>query len=222
MPHANRPAMIRLVLLSIFLSGCNASQGPKYLPDGPWNQQVSNYEDSGHDFETTVNDLMQKFEVPVGMDLETLSDRHPISVNVPRGKVADVLNVIVAQRRGFKWAVINGVVNVGPRQNAKSIVDLRISHFRINRASFDQLHAAIVSLPEVKSWLGDNHLTERGARVVIGAVSPGQPFKPLVSLDLQDVTLREILNGIIKCSGYHAWSVSRDGDNNQYLSIGVN
>jgi hypothetical protein len=213
--------MIRLVLLSIFLSGCDASQGPKYLPDGPWNQEVSNYEDSGHDFETTVNDLMQKFEVPAGMDLETLADRHPISVNLPRGKVADVLNVIVAQQRGFKWAVINGVVNVGPRQNAGSIVDLQISHFRINRASFDQIHAAIVSIPEVKKWLEDNHIAEHGATVVIGPVSPGQPFKPLVSLDLQDVTLREILNTIIKCSGYHAWSVSRDGEKQQYLLIGI-
>lgn len=213
--------MMRLLLLSIILSGCNASQGPKYLPEGPWNQGVSNYEDSGHDFETTVRDLMQNYGVPVGMDLETLSDRHPISVNVHRGKVADVLNAIVEQQRGFRWGVINGVVNIGARQNANSLVDLRISHFRIDRASFDQIYTSIDLLPEVKKWLEDNHLAEHGARVVTGAVSPGQPFKPLVSVDLQNVTLREILNSIIKCAGYHAWSVSRYGENKQYIMIRV-
>lgn len=221
MQHANRSAMMRLLLLSIFLSGCNTSQGPKYLPEGPWNQGVSNYEDSGHDFETTVRDLMQKYGVPVGMDLETLSDRRPISVNVHGGEVADVLNAIMVQQRGFRWGVINGVVNIGPRQNANSIVDLRISHFRIDRASFDQINPAIDLLPEVKKWLEDNHLAEHGTRAVTGAVSPGQPFKPLVSVDLRDVTLREILNSIIKCPGYHAWSVSRDGEKNQYIMIGV-
>jgi hypothetical protein len=106
--------MIRLALLSIFLSSCSGSQPPKYAPDGPLNQNVSNYEESGHDLEATVNEVREKFRVPVGMDLEALSDRRPIAINVPRGNVADVLDAIVAQQHGFKWAEVNGVVNIGP------------------------------------------------------------------------------------------------------------
>jgi hypothetical protein len=86
--------MIRLVLLSIFLSSCSGSQPPKYAPDSPLNRNVSNYEESGHDLEATVNELKEKFRVPVGMDLETLSDRRPIAINVPQGNVADVLNAL--------------------------------------------------------------------------------------------------------------------------------
>jgi hypothetical protein len=222
MQYANRPALI-LALSSVFLSSCNTSPGPKYLPDGPLNQKVSNYEESGHDLEATVNEVREKFRVPVGMDLEASSDRRPVSINVPRGNVADVLNAIVAQQHGFKWAEVNGVVNIGPQHNANSILELRIAHFRINQASYDQVDDAIVSLPEVKTWLEGNHLTVDGSRVVIGGVGPGQPFKPLVSLDLQGITLREILNRIIKCPGYDEWTISRgeDGGGKQFIIIGI-
>ena len=223
MQHANKLTVILLVFSSIFLWSCSASQPPKYAPNGPLNQKVSNYEESGHDLEATVNEVREKFRVPVGMDLEALSDRRPIAVNVPRGNVADVLNAIMAQQHGFKWAEVNGVVNIGPQHNANSILELRIAHFRINQARYDQIHDAIVSLPEVKTWLEDNHLTVDGSTVVIGGVSPGQPFKPLVSLDLQETTLREILNRIIKCPGYDEWTISRgeDGGGKQYIIIGV-
>jgi len=223
MQHANRLAVIPLVFSSIFLSSCSASQPPKYAPDGPLNQNVSNYEESGHDLEATVNELREKFRVPVGMDLETLSDRRPIAINVPRGNVADVLNAIVAQQHGFKWAEVNGVVNIGPQHNPNSILELRIAHFRINQAGYDQIHHAIVSLPEVKTWLEDNHLTEDGSTVVIGGVGPGHPLKPLVTLDLQEITLREILNRIIKCPSYVEWTISRgeDGGGKQFIIIGV-
>jgi hypothetical protein len=72
-------------------------------------------------------------------------------------------------------------------------------------------------------WLEHNHLTVDGSTVVIGGVSPGQPLKPLVSLDLQEITLREILNRLIKYLGYDAWTISRGGDGEikQYLIIGI-
>ncbi|MGC2285130.1 MAG: hypothetical protein WA542_07780 [Candidatus Acidiferrum sp.] len=210
-----------MMLLSLFLLSCNASRSPQYAPGGPLSQHVSNYQDSGHDLPTTVDDLMQKYKVPAGMDLEELSERRPISVNVPRGSVADVLSMIVAQQPGFKWAEMNGVVNIGPQQDTDSILDVRIAHFRVADASFSQIHSAIVSLPEVKRWLEDNHLTERTPMVIDGLVSAGHPFLSRISLDLQDITLREILNTVIKSSGFSSWIVSRYGEKQQYIMIGI-
>jgi hypothetical protein len=218
MRHVNSIVMFCLVLLT--LSGCTTSRSPKYALDGPLGQQVSNYEDSGHDFETTVNDLRQQYRLRVGLDLETQPDRRPLSIRVLRGNVADVLNAIVAQESGFTWAEINGVVNIGPRRQKNSLLDVRVAQFHITNAGFDQIPRAIDSLPELKLWLQDNHLSNGPAVFsVTGAVSPGQPFKPLVSLDLQDVTLREILNGIAQSHGYSSWIVSRYGEKNQYIMI---
>jgi hypothetical protein len=153
------------------------------------------------------------------LDLETRPDRRPLSVKVLGGNVADVLNAITAQEPGFTWAEINGVVNIGPRRQRNSLLDLRVAQFHITNASFDQIHRAIHSLPEVKTWLQDNHLTESALFVVIGGISPGQPFKPLVSLDLQGITLREILNRIVQSRGYSTWIVAREGEKNQNIII---
>jgi len=108
-----------IVILIDFSWSCSASQPPKYAPDGPLNQMVSNYEESGHDLEATVNELGEKYRVPVDVDLEALSDRHPTAIKVSRGSVANVLNAIVAQQHGFKWAEVNGVVNIGPQHKRK-------------------------------------------------------------------------------------------------------
>jgi hypothetical protein len=43
-----------------------------------------------------------------------------------------------------------------------------------------------------------------------------------VSLDVRDLTLREIMNRIIKSPGFRAWRISRSGAKNQYLTIAVN
>jgi hypothetical protein len=218
MRQANSIVMFCLVLLT--LSGCTTSRSPKYALDGSLGQQVSNYEDSGHDFETTVNDLRQQYRLRVGLDLETQPDRRPLSIRVLRGNVADVLNTIVAQEPGFTWAEINGVVNIGPRRQRNSLLNVRIAQFHLANASYEQIPRAIDSLPELKNWLQDNHLTKGPAVfAVIGAVGPGQPFKPLVSLDLHDVTLRETLNRIAQSYGYSSWIVSRYGEKNQYIMI---
>jgi hypothetical protein len=218
MRHANSIGMLCLVLLTLL--ACNASRSPKYATDGPLSQDVSNYEDSGHDFETTVDDLREKYRLRVGLDLETPPDRRSLSVKVLRGNVADVLNAIVAQEPGFKWAEVNGVVNIGRRRQRNGLLNVRIAQFHIKDARYDQVDRAIDSLPEVKNWMQDNHLTRGPAAfVVIGGVGPGQPFKPLVSLDLRKITLREILNGIAQSYGYSTWILSRYGEKNQYIMI---
>lgn len=211
-----------LLAVSTPLLRGHASRGTKPALKALLSQKVSNYEDSGHDFPTTINDLMQKYRVPAGIDLETLSDRRPISVTVPQGTVADVLNAIVAQEPGFKWAEEDGAVNIGPQQNDNSVLNVHIAHFYIRRANLYEIKPAIVSLPEVKKWLEDNQLTqERETESVIGAVSPGKPFKPLISLDLQDATLRAVMNRIITSPGYGSWIVSRYGEKNQHMMIGI-
>lgn len=74
MRHAD--SILILCLALVTLSACNVSRSPKYAPDGPLGQQVSDYEDSGHDFETTVNDVRLKYGLRVGLDLEAPPDRH--------------------------------------------------------------------------------------------------------------------------------------------------
>lgn len=42
-----------------------------------------------------------------------------------------------------------------------------------------------------------------------------------MSLDLRNVTLREILNRVVKEPNFHEWLVARYRDRNQYLEISI-
>ena len=69
-----------------------------------------------------------------------------------------------------------------------------------------------LSLAEVKTWLDKT-------------TSQNQPLResflagPRVSVDLNDVMLREIMNAIIKVAGMHAWLFTRRGENQRTLHV---
>jgi hypothetical protein len=164
---------------------------------------------------------MQRYTVSWGMDLEASLKSGLISVHISRGTVADVLNAIMAQESNYKWVEINGVVNVIPKQNMNSILDVKIALFHVRDANGFDIHRVIVSLPEVKRWLGQNHLAERTPTVVDVLVGRNGAALSKISLELQRVTLRQILNKIVRSPGFRSWTVGRWGAKNQYLSIGV-
>jgi hypothetical protein len=187
----------------------------------PAAQPVSSYEDNGYEFSIALDHLAQKYKMPIGMDLETPIERQSVSVRIPQGTVGDVLNAIIAQEPGYKWAEVNGVINVMPEVNPNSILDLQIAHFHVRNADSFGIHTAIVSLPEVKRWLRQNHLTERTAFAIDILVGKDGYSPPRVSLNLRNVTLGDIMNKIVRLPGFHSWSVGRWGEENRYFGIMV-
>ncbi len=199
---------------------CEGSGKGKADKVDPLAQKVINYQDFGHDLATTVTRLAEKYGLRVGIDTEIPPQNHLISVEVPKGTVADVLDRIIAQEPRYKWVVVGSVVNIEPRQNGNSILDVRVRAFRASHADALGLREAIVSCPEVKKWLSDNHLVER---TMIGIVMPvGKGYSaPKLSLSLPEASLRVILNRIVRSRGFHNWSVGRWGENSEYVSVGI-
>ena len=187
----------------------------------PAAKPVSNYEDVGYQFSIALDHLAQKYTMPIGLDLEIPVERQSVSVRVPRGTVADILNAIIAQEPSYKWAEVNGVINVMPEANPNSVLDLQIAHLHVKDADFSEIDTAIASLPEVKRWLEQNHVTENTATVLDILIGKDGYNPRRVSLDLRDVTLREIMNRIVRLPGLHSWSVGRWGEKNQYFGIVV-
>jgi len=220
-PAGQRVAVAFASLLSAFASNGHASQGKKSSAIDPAAKPVSNYEDVGYQFSIALDHLAQKYTTPIGLDLEIPVERESVSVRVPRGTVADILNAIIAQEPGYKWAQVNGVLIVMPEVNPNSIVGLQIAHFHVRNADLFGIHTAIVSLPEVKKWLEQNHLTERTAFAFDMLVGKDGYNPPRVSLNLRNVTLRDIMNEIVRRPGFHSWSVGRWGEKNQYFGIAV-
>lgn len=221
MPHANRViAACSLFALSLVSYG-HGSQPVKSALRDQLTQQVSEYDDRGSDFRLIVRRLAQKYGLRVGMDLESPLKTDLISVHISDGTVAEVLNAIVAQEPGYKWAEIDDVINIMPQQHSDSILDIRAVHFHVTKANPFKVHAAIVALPEVRSWLQQNHVTESTPFAGDILVGPNGLGLARASLDLHDTTLREILNRIIESPKFGSWIVSRWVEKNQYLSIEI-
>ena len=111
-----------------------------------------------------------------------------------------------------------GVVNVRPVQNANSILDLQIAHFRVKDANVEDIREAITALPEVKTWLTLNNVSARSLIVTVGGLKRDTQR---VSIELAGLTLREIMNAVVRRRGMHEWSFVRYGKNQQYLNIGI-
>jgi hypothetical protein len=155
----------------------------------------------------------------LGIELNREVEERAISVKMPEGTVGDVVGAVVGQAPGYKWAQVNGVINVMPQDVNDSVLELRIARFRVKDAAAEDLRAAVVSLPEVKAWLAQNQLVERTAGTPL---FPEQKAGlPRISFDVSNVTLREILNRVVKEPNFHEWLVARYGDRGQYLEISI-
>jgi hypothetical protein len=203
--------------LAVWLGGCSRRRCENSSGRDPLCQRVETYEGSAPNFALITGSVLQRYGIPSGLELNKGFEYRAISVRVVHGTVANVLDAIIAQAPDYKWLDTDGVVNVIPKRDAKSILNLRLAHFRAQNADVAELSQMIASLPEVREWLVENRVTERSVHGLLGPVAP--PVE--VSLDLRNLTLRELLNSIVKQPGVSGWSFSRYGDHGQYLQISI-
>ena len=112
-------------------------------------------------------------------------------------------------------------MNIEPRKNGNRILDVKIEKFHVSHADALSVREAIISCPEVKKWLSDNHLVEQTVISTDILASEKDHGLPKLSLSLRDASLRVIMNRIIHSPGFRNWIVSRWGQNNEYMSIWI-
>lgn len=210
-----------LVCSFFFLAGVPFPRGER-TTTAELAQPVNEFKDSGHDFSTTLSYLSQKYKLRMGIDLEAPLKRATIGVNVAHGTVRDALQAIVAQEPGYRWGVVDDVINVTAKQDRDSVLDVEVARFQVANVNTFGIHKAIVSLPELESWLTQNGVRENSPTYVEIIVGKNGLGLPRASLDLKRTTLRAILNSVVGSPGFRSWTVARWGPNGQYLSIGVN
>lgn len=165
--------------------------------------------------------LAKDFNVPIGLEkvasaISCSSADVKISLKIEGGTVRDVLDAVVQADPRYRWEEAGGVINVLPKEEKSLVLETPVSSFQIDEATWTDTRQVIRELPEIKSKLKENGLTERSAILVTGS---GDNNLPRFSFKLRNTTLRGILNEILKVKGYSFWVLSRYGDRNQYLSI---
>lgn len=208
------------ILVMIIATICAATSlaSAAERPTGPLTKSISDYHDSGPDFYTVLGRLSQRFNLQFGAELTGGIGEKPVSVQIRKGTMSDVLRAIVS-RTGYEWAVRDGVINIHP-EHCACLSDLFIGHFEVTNASPDEVRRALLDLPEVAAWLARNGVTERSNAEAEVPEIWSQP--PPVSIRVDNTHLADVLNDIVQKAAWHNWLLSRYGDRNQYLDIQIN
>lgn len=122
---------------------------------------------------------------------------------VEGGDPTDALRSITAQCPAYTLLQDQMGMVVEPVQPLKSILELPVHDFSLTDATSFAAEYAVWRLPEVRHWLELNHLG-------LFDVEPGDKWRgdtTRFSIDLHDVTLREVLNDLAVKSKRMVWKV---------------
>jgi len=166
-----------------------------------------------------LSKISADYDVPLGFEAATQGEEPILSVMIQGRLLQDVLDDIVKKDPRYEWQIVDGVINVRPKSQRDgllaNVLETRVDVFEIKRDSrLFQVKREILELPHVRALL-EQEKVAYGPDVKLGGefAKFGQDF----SLNVSNVTVREILNRIIRNSDVKYWVVNRYGKNKEYF-----
>lgn len=195
-------------------------------PDNPADLPMRSVSIKASNIHLALVDISDTYKVPVGLEVspdDDLLKERGIVVRLDSGTLRDVLNAVAAQHPLYTWEIVDGVVNVFPKGGRepllKALLETRMGNFHVGQgASRFTFRENLTKSPEV-----------RGVLAAYGVKSNNEIFvsrdmKALglgASLELWDVSVRAVLNRVIRDSETRYWLVNRDGPERQYLLLNL-
>lgn len=174
----------------------------------------------------SLGTLVQQYGIAVGLEKSPdHKDLSSINVDVTGESLRNILDLIVAQDGNYEWSVATGVINFTPRRKRddflKLFLDLRISQidFPMDKENDAfSLRKRIFELAEVKVLLTSKRIDEAG---ILYHSPSSQPMFAKNNGDLtsSNITIKEFLNKIVRCSDHKTWVVEMVGKDRDKLLI---
>jgi hypothetical protein len=173
-----------------------------------------------------LHDIADKYNIPIGVEIspdDDLLKERKILVQFDSGTLKDALNSVVSQNPLYTWNIEDDVVNVFPKNNRepllKALLEARIETISIppgtSRFSFRE---SLIKSPELKGILASFGVESNNEVFLSRDIAAlGRGF----SLSLSDVTVKSILNRVIRESETKYWIINRDGPHRQYVLLNL-
>ena len=118
----------------------------------------------------------------------------------------DVLEDIVTGDPDYRWEVKDGVVNLIPAKGVPELLNLRIGEFNSGEAtSVRAAETFLFALPEVRKREAELDFDKAIYGSGLGGIMPGAPPPPRLNVRLQNVTLLEALNALVRAHKHGLW-----------------
>jgi hypothetical protein len=219
------PTLLSILLLfpSAFSSSLRDASGSRSRQLSA--REVPSFEESSNDAGSLLEKLAEQYRIPVGFEAvpsssptTTVKTRTPLRIRLRASTVGEVLTAITTADPRYVWSEGEGAINVAPRKRTASLLDVMVGRFDVKDVSRTEARSALLSLPEVKTWMLQREVSER-TFVTFPAASNNSA---LLSLSLANVSVRYILNAILKAGGSHFWSyLQYELDQRQFLSLSI-
>lgn len=186
---------------------------------------VTDLQIGGKNINKLLVQIAYKYNVPISLELATNEDllkSENLTVRLKKGTLADVLDDIVRQKPSYTWQANENTIKVFPASDYRdpllqTLLEIKIAHFVVHkstaRLSFRQ---ALTRSPELKDLLesyGVRPLNEGFAHSDYESL--GSDF----SLDVENMSVRSILDSVIQSSRTKYWFIKRDEENREFFLI---
>lgn len=203
---------------SVFLAGGTQGRQNELL-----DRRVERLDLQADNIHLALSEFAQAHGVPVGLEMARGGSAGPrVNVSLKDVTVKEVLDAFISQDPQYEWRLVDGVVNVTPRDNRdpflQDLLDVTVKGFAVSEgATLYDLRVNITNLPEVRQKLIGNNITASSRGSITGAdlAKVGKKF----TLYDSQLSLRGILNRIIKDGEPKYWVVNRYGEKNDILVI---
>jgi hypothetical protein len=215
---------LSLIIISLMTLFVNNQQSPK--PESLTSLPVRNVNIQKSNVPLALSEIAYKYSVPVGVEVSPEDDllkEGNIIVQIENGTLQDILNSIVSQNPLYSWRIEDGVVNVFPRGQRepllKALLEANIQTFSIEEGtSRFKFRESLTKSPELKIILDKYGVTSNNEIFLsrdIAVLGHGFCFK------VSNMTVKSILNQVIKESETKYWIVNKSGANKQYLLLNL-
>ena len=178
-------------------------------------KQLEDVDLEGDTVASLLSDLAFDYDIPIGLELRMNDDvRTETRLNFKSITLADLLNRIVAEHKGYSWEICDGVVNVFPKEGHRDpiverLLSVKISKFSVKKSTLtSNVESTLLETPEFREVVDAYDLK------TLGWCFSGFYFPQLgrtYTLEVSDTPVRSILNRIVKESPTaRFWRISRD------------
>ncbi len=128
-------------------------------------------------------------------------------VRLQGNSLGEVLDDIVTADPDYTWEVKGGVINLMPVKGVPDLLTLRIASFDSGGAtSVTTAKTFLFALPEVRMRAAELGFDQGILASRLSSVAPGTPpARKLLNVRLQDVTLLEALNALVRANKHGLW-----------------
>jgi hypothetical protein len=149
--------------------------------------------------------------VPGGIVKVPACEERPRAVFTPQGAtLRNVLDSAVSTDPEYLWDVEEGVVNLLPRGGEPSFLKLRVRRFKAEDVgTLNEALDQLLATPEVRSGVQSLALGPQVFRGGLGYYGPDENGGRKFSVSVENATVREALNAIVRAQGKAVWAYTQ-------------